>query len=332
MKRVLYLAYYFRKMNWPLLRRFMAHQKANGGPGYAGQAVGFIRDSLRYNISPLEWYQFGFSGFSAEEKAAWAGTGTMYEYHSRMNPPEKRGVLQDKRRFYEAYRQFFRHEIVTLDEISKDRAVAERMLAAHKELVFKPADGNCGAGIAFRESSELNAETLAGWMREGQYDLMEERVAQHPALDALSPAGVNTVRIFTRLNEQDQCVVLGCRLRITVNSRVDNLAAGNLAAPVDEETGRVSGPAVYSDITKAPEARHPVTGAAIEGFEIPFWKEALALAREASEKDTRNRSIGWDIVITPEGPGLIEGNHDWCKLVWQLPARRGLKHMIEEAA
>ena len=43
----------------------------------------------------------------------------------------------------------------------------------------------------------------------------------------------------------------------------------------------------------------------------------------------QNRSIGWDIVITPEGPGLIEGNHDWCKLVWQLPVGRGLKLLLE---
>lgn len=78
-----------------------------------------------------------------------------------------------------------------------------------------------------------------------------------------------------------------------------------------------------------PESVHPVTGVAIEGFQIPYWPETLALVREASERHPQNRSIGWDIVITPEGPGLIEGNHDRCKLVWQLPVGRGLKHLLE---
>lgn len=51
-----------------------------------------------------------------------------------------------------------------------------------------------------------------------------------------------------------------------------------------------------------------------------------------AQRYPQNRSIGWDIVITPEGPGLIEGNHDWCKLVWQLPVGRSLKQMLEECA
>jgi hypothetical protein len=34
-------------------------------------------------------------------------------------------------------------------------------------------------------------------------------------------------------------------------------------------------------------------------------------------------------VVTEQGPGLIEGNHDWCKLVWQLPVNKGLKPILE---
>jgi hypothetical protein len=108
------------------------------------------------------------------------------------------------------------------------------------------------------------------------------------------------------------------------------MAAGNLVAPIDESTGRVTGPGVYSDITKEDQSTHPVTGVAIEGFQVPYWNETLALVREAAELHPQNRSIGWDVVVTADGPGLIEGNHDWCKLVWQLPVRKGLKPMLEE--
>jgi hypothetical protein len=54
------------------------------------------------------------------------------------------------------------------------------------------------------------------------------------------------------------------------------------------------------------------------------------LAKDAALKHKQNRSIGWDIVVTDNGPGLIEGNHDWCKLVWQLPVNRGLKNILEK--
>jgi hypothetical protein len=330
MKRLLYLAYYLRHMNWSTLRLFMQHVAAQRDVSRLRQVVTATADSLRYNVSPLEVYQFGFFGAGREEKSRWAGTGTMYEFQRRANPPAHRDVLDDKAQFFKAYRRFVRHDVVTRDELTENPQRARAVLAHHENLVFKPARGNCGVGIAFMKSAELQAETLADWMGQNGYDLVEERVAQHPDLQALSPSAVNTVRIFTCLDAANRARILGCRLRISVNSAVDNLAAGNLAAPVDEETGRVSGPGVYSDITKPPEVVHPVTGVAIEGFQIPFWAEALALARDAAELHPQNRSIGWDIVVTPNGPGLIEGNHDWCKLVWQLPVGRGLKHMLQE--
>ena len=55
----------------------------------------------------------------------------------------------------------------------------------------------------------------------------------------------------------------------------------------------------------------------------------LGFSKNAAKKHKQNRSIGWDIVVSPNGVGLIEGNHDWCKLVWQLPIKQGLKPILE---
>lgn len=329
LRRVMYLGYYIQQMNWQQLARFMRHTRDCHGLSRPRQAVSLLADSLRYNISPLEYYQFGFASKTPDEKAHWAGTGTMYEFQRRANPPGARELLRDKRRFYTAYRQFFRHELHTREALAADDGLVRSLLAENARLVFKQASGNCGKGVAFVDTADMTAADVLPFMDRHGYDLVETVVRQHSRLDALSPSAVNTVRVFTRLDREDRCVILGCRLRISVNSPVDNLAAGNLAAPVDEETGVVSGPGVYSDITKAAESVHPVTGIPITGFRIPFWPDILHLVREASLLHPENRSIGWDIVVTPEGPGLIEGNHDWCKLVWQLPVGRGLKTLLD---
>jgi hypothetical protein len=330
-KRLVYLAYYFRRMNWPMLRRFMRHTRAQAGMRRARQVAVFLIDSLRYNISPLEWYQFGFVSLSPDQKSTWAGTGSMYEFQRRMNPPAGRDILSDKRAFHRAYRDCCRHGLWSLDQLREEGGLAERLLAEHDKLVFKDATGNCGTSVRIVPTSELKAEDLASWMTGHGFDMVEEFIEQHPDLQALSPSGVNTVRIFTLLNKHGGYHVLGCRLRISVNSPIDNLAAGNLAAPIDEQTGQISGPGVYSDITRKPETVHPVTGLSIKGFQIPFWPETLELVRQASLKHPQNRSVGWDVAITADGPDLIEGNHDWCKLVWQLPVGRGLKPMLEAA-
>jgi hypothetical protein len=183
--------------------------------------------------------------------------------------------------------------------------------------------------VEIRNVSEFDPKDIAGFMDENGYDLVEEFIEQHPHLNLLSPSAVNTVRIITQLNDRDEVDILGCRQRISVDSPVDNMGAGNLAAPIDDETGAISGPAVYSDITKPECSVHPVTGVNIEGFQVPFWDDILDMVIRAAQLHPQNRSIGWDVVVTERGPGLIEGNHDWCKLLWQLPAQKGLKPMLE---
>ena len=63
---------------------------------------------------------------------------------------------------------------------------------------------------------------------------------------------------------------------------------------------------------------------------MPFWKDRIALVTQAPKLHPQNGSFGWDIVMTEKGPGLIEGNDDWCKLLWQLPVKEGLKSEIEK--
>ena len=140
---------------------------------------------------------------------------------------------------------------------------------------------------------------------------------------------MNTVRIFTQLTQNNEVTILGCRLRISVNSFVDNMAAGNIAAPIDEITGKINGVGVYSDITKIDEMFHPVTKTKIIDFEVPFWPEIIDLVKNIAILHPENKSIGWDIVITENGPGILEGNHDWCKLVWQLPVKKGMKVILK---
>ncbi len=327
-RRLVYLGYYFRQMNWTQLRRFMGHVKQQHGMSRVRQTLVVLRDSLRYNISPLEWYQFGFVTLTPAEKSTWAGTGTMYEFQLVANPVEHRQILNDKRAFHRAYREYCQHGLWSLGELQEDPVLRERILAEHEKLVFKDATGNCGASVKIVATQELSASELTQWMQESGFDMAETYIQQHPQMQALSPSGVNTVRIFTLIDEQGVYRVLGSRLRISVDSPVDNLAAGNLAASIDEKTGVVDGPGVYSDITRKPETVHPVTAIPIQGFQIPFWPETLQLVEKASRHHPKNRSVGWDVAVTADGPTLIEGNHDWCKLVWQLPVMKGLKNEL----
>lgn len=316
-------------MDWKKFHSFMNFASFKVGRSRVILWVEALKDSLVYNISLLEYFQFGFyKNISSNEKERWAGTGYMYEYQKIMNPVSKRQILDDKTLFYQEYKSYFKHHVVSLKELEKDLSLAEIVLREEK-VVLKESKGKCGLGTAFFNSDDFTAESLLNKMKLKGFDLAETFIQQHKDLNRLSPSGVNTVRIFTQLTENEEVIILGCRQRISVNSPVDNLAAGNLAASVNDKTGTIDGPGVYSDITKEDQKIHPVTKVLIEGFQVPFWDECLDLVKRAALAHPENRSIGWDVIVTEEGPGLLEGNHDWCKLVWQLPVKKGLKPILE---
>ncbi len=75
--------------------------------------------------------------------------------------------------------------------------------------------------------------------------------------------------------------------------------------------------------------RFHLDGHIVARIQIPYWKEVKELCRNAARHNTSNRSIGWDVAITENGPSFVEGNHNWCKLLWQLPAGEGLKSVLD---
>jgi hypothetical protein len=330
-KRLLYLAYYLKELDKMKFQKFLDHIQKVEGKSKSSLLLDIVISSLIYNISILEYFQFHFYKLPPEERKKFAGTGFMYEYQLKMNPKAGRRVLENKLDFLRFYVSHIRHDYASLIDLKKDHSVAERVLSNKSgKVVLKSTSGQCGRGVEVRDSSEFTPSTLIQRLEETGNDFVEEFVSQHQDLMKLSPSGLNTVRIITQLNQYDQVEIVGARLRITVNSSVDNMAAGNIAAPINIENGVVEGPGVYSDITKEPELVHPVTKVPIVNFKIPFWQGCLKMVKDAALLNKRNRSIGWDVAVTDEGPELIEGNHDWCKLLWQLPVQKGLKPELEK--
>jgi hypothetical protein len=330
MKRILYLGYYLKQLDREKFHRFLDHTSRVTGMSKAAIYSDVLKSVFTYNISILEYFQFRFFDLTEDERKTWAGTGFMYEYQRTMNPLEVRSVLENKPEFMEEYAEFIHHSYATVDQLKSEDNVAEQLINTKSgKLVLKRSDGGSGKGIVVIGTSGLTKKKLLEELSVSGNDMVEEFVIQHPDLMKLAPAGLNTIRIITQVADNREVAIIGCRLRMTVKSHVDNMAAGNIAASVDPFTGIVTTNAVYSDMTKDPVDVHPVTGVKIKGFQLPFWKETIDMIQKAALKNISNRSIGWDIAITENGPELIEGNHDWCKLLWQLPEGKGLKHLID---
>jgi hypothetical protein len=327
-KRFIYLGYYLKQLDRKKWSKFVNYTSQKTGKRKVTLRLDAVRSVFTYNISLLDYFLFGFGFKNPIERKKWAGTGFMYEYQKIMNPKESRNLLENKLRFNEYFKAFIKRDYASLHEMLNNHDLAEKMLQNNSgKIVLKNAMGQVGAQVEVANSKDYSVNSLIEYMKQKNYDLIETFVTQHADLMSLSPSGLNTVRIFTQLYNGN-VEYLGARLRISVNSAVDNMGAGNLAAPINMDTGIVNGPAVYSDITNEVKEVHPVTGKRIVGFQIPYWQEIKRLVTEAALKTPENRSIGWDVAVGQNGPELIEGNHNWCKILWQLPVKEGLKDKL----
>ena len=185
----------------------------------------------------------------------------------------------------------------------------------------KPAGGQMGDGafaIKVNGSSvyvngklQTQAESFIQTFTKTDY-VIQERIIQHPEMNRLCSTAVNTIRLITVLTPNEEVIAFRAGLRIgREGSNVDNCAKGGIFVGIDMNTGKL----LKKGIIKPPFGnivfRHPDTEIVFEGFEIPYFKDAVEIAKELHSKLYRIHSVGWDIAITQNGPMFIEGNSKW---------------------
>ena len=110
------------------------------------------------------------------------------------------------------------------------------------------------------------------------FKLYESFINQHLDLSKIYPKSINTIRIVTFLNDENNVEIWAALLRMGLNKSVDNFDAGGISAKIDIESGIVIKPAVIKDpfIDEVFEY-HPVTKEKILGLQIPYWEKVLKL-------------------------------------------------------
>jgi hypothetical protein len=143
-------------------------------------------------------------------------------------------------------------------------------------------------------------------------------IIQHPTLASVSPTSVSTVRIDTYADGEDIHFNTAVLRVGSGNVCTDNWATGGLIIKVDLESGKLIGNGKRdAKFGKREFSEHPLTGTRFDDVQLPYWTELTTLVRLAARQMLPLRSIGWDVTITPDGPLLIEANHDYDKFLSQ---------------
>lgn len=161
---------------------------------------------------------------------------------------------------------------------------------------------------------------------EGQPLLLQRCVHDHPRLQTLTGrAGPSTLQIVT-LRKPDEPPEYFAAFLTTPFQEVSTptFTGGTaLAARVDADSGRLDRPLYkQADYLLGNRTQHPMTGTPIPGFELPYWDEARALALQAHTTLPSIACVGWDLILTADGPLLLEGNNDCSAALTQITHQR----------
>ena len=306
------------------------------------QAIELARLGFGSGVPPLAYYRYRLF---ETERAARARAYLHAEQMNVLYPTLAEGLpsdlpLRHKESFFETGRQ---HGLPVVPAVAVFPAGRPPRwydggagVLPPRDLVLKPVDMACGRGFQLwthdagrwrRDGQQLDAAGFIAHCAAAAADqtyVLQERLTNHPALCGVSGGGLSTIRVVTfRRPSGDSGVLLACLRMATGGRHVDNFEAGGIAAPIDLASGTL-GPAVAKDPRRGPFDRHPDSHAPIAGLQVPCFDQALRTTIEAHQRYPWMPFVGWDVVITGDGPLLLEANPDWCVELAQIATGRAL--------
>ncbi|HYP74072.1 MAG TPA: sugar-transfer associated ATP-grasp domain-containing protein [Microbacterium sp.] len=268
-----------------------------------------------------DYLEFDFAILSRAERATWVTSPLALELSTAYDDPAYVHHFHDKIAFNRLFDGFLHREWLDLETADAD--ALREFATRHPVLIGKEPVSKSGFGVSRYDTSgvtdwpALHAELVA----KGQV-LVEERIVQHPALEAIAPGTANTTRVTTFVKDDGTVEIINMAQKFGRGSVSDQGAFGGFYTALHED-GRAMG--MGYDIHGELYETHPDTGARIADFRLPDMDAVRALITEVALVVPQVRYVGWDIVATATGPVLVEGN--WGAGVFEnKPTATGIRH------
>jgi len=287
--------------------------------------------AIRHFVPPRAYYLYGLHDpVNRDRVSMYVHIHEIIPLLLFLNASNELNVLKDKRWFFRKCKSLGLPTIPIIAEF-QDGRMKKWVDATNKglpkvDLFAKPARGICGQGVKlyiYEESDRyrgdhgilLTQDQLLDHISECSWEepyVLQERLFNHPAISALSPGGLCTIRVLACRSPDGsfEHLLSIFRMPATRECPNDNLATGGIAVPVDKASG-ILGSGITKDLAGDRIVRHPDTGHKIVGVRIPYWHQIIQLCLQAHGAFPAFPFVGWDVAVTQDGPVLVEGNPDW---------------------
>ncbi len=262
-----------------------------------------LRSAAFRNVAFQDYVDFDFAILNAAERATYMTHPLSNQYSQRFDEPEFRGTFHDKIAFNTAFANFLGREwmVVKKDNAAELREFVERQ----GTVVVKEPRGQAGTGVHRYQAADVTEwEQFHRQLLESGQLLVEEVIRQHPDLAAVCPGTVNTTRV-TAFFDGEKTHILAVAQKFGRGAVSDQMTFGGFYTMLDDD-GHSRG-AGYDSHANVHE-NHPDSGFRIADFQLPYIEEVKSFVDQIVRVVPQIRYVGWDIVVSPDGPVLVEGN------------------------
>ena len=281
-----------------------------------------VHCGLKYQAGYMDYLIFRLDQVPKDKRDTYITRGKNDYIVKSLNTKDGMKILEDKSLLYKKLDDLIKREWLDLDVCSYSDFLA--FYKAHDDFIVKPKCGIHGVGVELLKNDQ-DPKAIYDRLLKNEQKLIEERVKQDRELANIYPYSVNTLRLVTIRKNSDVTVVFAC-LRVGNDyANVDNLNHGGMAIIIDLQKGELIAPG--TDRKDQVFYEHPITKVKIDGYKIPYLKEALELVKKAALRFDDLGYIGWDVAISETGPLIIEANEYPGHDIYQLPAHMAKDHI-----
>ena len=297
------------------------------------------------HYSRNEYFEYDMYHLSFPEMMAFTSSFRRGKAYQEINSEEIRILFNDKYECYCKYKKAYGRSIVQVRD-ERDYPAFHKFCRKHPVFAKKPSFNlkGEGAGKVSKADYPDDKTMMLTLLKENGEFVAEELVIADKEYGKITPGTINTVRL-TAFNTGSNRIELDPESKTVKTGQVldagdgiyflspffktgrsgafaDNVAAGGLNCPVDLRDGHISGDACDSHGVRF--THHPDTGIAYEGWQLPKWQEAIALAKKSLLEMPQAGVIGWDLTFNKKKKWIIiEGNAN-SALVGQAASKCGV--------
>lgn len=281
-----------------------------------------------YRIIISEYYMFGFDKLSELEMREYITNGDGKQYLRFLNVDTYK-FTQNKYDTYKIYAKYYKRDMILISGM-EDYEKFKKFCSKHPIFVKKPSSSECGNGVELIDTNGKKLyEIFRSLVIDNESFIVEEKIEQDEVMASLHPGSVNTIRILPYVDLKGNVTIHKPFLKVGQNnSFVDNGGAGGILALIDSKTGKVLSNGMDELINEY--IYHPNTNIKFKGFQIPQWKELVAMMKEIALIKPEGRYLGFDVALSKKGWVIVECNSMTAFIGQQMPMKKGIKKEFEK--